>query len=87
MHQQYDFLQVTIEADHSGVEIRQGEHTVRLTRHQMPDLIRTLQGIYDGWEQVAVKQNLERMSEDLRHSPGGRIRAVDANDEPPKGAA
>ena len=86
MHQQYDFLQVSVIADETGAEIGQGEHRVRVTRHQMPDLIRTLQRIHGECERAQVKGNLEQLSRELKGEPTRGIRAVDS--EPtPKGAA
>ena len=86
MQQQYDFLQVTIEADERGAWLRQGTESVQVTRHQMPDLIRTLQRIHDECERAQARGNLEQLSRELKGGSTRSIRPVDS-DRNPKGAA
>ena len=86
MQQQYDFLQVTIEADERGACLRQGDAYVQVTRHQMPDLIRTLQRIHDECEREQAKGNLEQLSRQLKGDSTRSIRPV-GPDNTPKGAA
>ena len=88
MQQQYDFLQVTIEADERGACLSQGTDKVHVTRHQMPDLIRTLQRIHDECERAQAKGNLEQLSRELKGSSTRSIRPMNGLDvKPPKGAA
>lgn len=86
MQHKYDFLQVTIEADEKGACLIQGNHEVTVTRHQMPDLIRTLQRIHAECDRQQAKGNLEQLSRELKGGPARSIRPVDS-DPTPKGAA